>query len=323
MDILAPFAAAFVLAYVLEPLCARLVAWGIPRALASLLAMALGIVVLGLLVLVAVPLITHEIGALIELAPGVAAEGYALLRPWLLELGVPVEDPDAIRERLLEWLRARAGQVSQALVGTLQAGLGAAFAVVGWAVLVPVAMFFLLKDWDSLFDSVLGMFGPKTREAMAETGREIHQTLRGYLSGQALVLGALAIYFSVALMLADFSNWLALGVLSGLMAAIPYIGFVLSLVLAFIAGALEHGMAHAAIAVAIIYGIGQFLEGFVLTPKLVGDRIGLHPLAVIAALLIFGSLFGIVGVVLALPLSAVILILGRRLLRALQGPPPQ
>jgi predicted PurR-regulated permease PerM len=128
-------------------------------------------------------------------------------------------------------------------------------------------------------------------------------------------MAAMGIYYAAALFLAGFSGWLSIGLLSGLFVFVPYVGFAVSVLLALVSGLLELGWAHTLIAVAIVYGGGQFLESFVLTPKLVGDRIGLHPLGVILALVVFGSLFGFLGVLLALPLAAILVAVVRQFSR--------
>ena len=126
---------------------------------------------------------------------------------------------------------------------------------------------------------------------------------------------ALAVFYALALLVAGFDLWLPIGVLTGLLVAVPYLGFALGLIFALVTGMLQLGPVAGLVSVAVIYGAGQVLESLVLTPRLVGERIGLHPLAVILALLAFGTLFGFVGVLLALPLSAVLAV-GLRRLRA-------
>jgi predicted PurR-regulated permease PerM len=145
--------------------------------------------------------------------------------------------------------------------------------------------------------------------------KEVDSLLAQYLRGQLLVMLLLAAYYSVGLAVAGFDVALPVGLLTGLLVFIPYIGFSVGLLLAIVAAVLQFDTAHGLIAVAIVYGLGQFIESFYLTPRLVGERIGLHPLAVIFALLAFGQLFGFVGVLLALPASAILLVVFGRLRR--------
>lgn len=319
--VLAPFIAAFLLAYLLEPVCRMFVRLGLPRSLASVAAIVVGILMVVLMVAVGLPLVVTEVSKLSDRLPDFVARAYAEIRPYLIELGMPVEDPQALRARLLQWFQGRAGEVSQTVWGTVQSGVGAIFSVVGWIVLVPVVLFYLLKDWLKIFAEGLRLFPMGIRREIESTGGEIHQTLKGYLQGQALVMMAMSVFYAVGLLVADFGNWLSIGLVSGILTAIPYIGFLLGLLIALLSGVLEHGFVYAAIVVLVVYGLGQVLEGFVLTPKLVGDRIGLHPLAVIFALIAFGSMLGFVGVLLALPATAILLVLARRVLKALETKP--
>jgi predicted PurR-regulated permease PerM len=141
-------------------------------------------------------------------------------------------------------------------------------------------------------------------------------TLGQYLRGQLLVMGALAIFYSAGLALAGFDLALPIGVFTGLAVFIPYVGFGLGLLLALLAGLLQFASLYGVLAVAVVFGIGQLLESFVLTPRFVGERIGMSPLMVIFALLAFGHLLGFVGVLIALPLSAVAAVAARRLHQA-------
>ncbi|MDP4669052.1 MAG: AI-2E family transporter, partial [Burkholderiaceae bacterium] len=304
---LAPFAAALLLAYLLEPIARRLTGLGLPRAFSSVVAILVGLVAVVSMVSIGVPVVSHEIGKLQARLPDLIATLYAQVYPWLAQTGLPIDDTEALRAKLIDWLGKNTEQVSNTFFSTLQTGLGALVTILGWFILVPVVLFFLLKDWAMIMGKTIWAVPQKHRAIVRSVGRDIHDTLQGYLQGQVRVMAAMALYYAVALLLAGFSGWLSIGLLSGLLVFIPYAGFAVSVLLALVSGLLELGWAHTLIAVAVVYGGGQFLESFVLTPKLVGDRIGLHPLGVILALVIFGSLFGFLGVLLALPLAAVLL----------------
>lgn len=313
-EALAPFAAAFLLAYMLEPIANRLSAWGSPRALSSILAILVGLALVVGLVAIGVPVVNHEIRKLQERLPELIATVYAQVYPWLAQTGLPIDDTDALKQKLLDWLSSRSSDLSSTVWGALQSGLGALLALLGWLVLVPVALFFLLKDWAQILSKTLWLVPEKHRENVREASREVHITLQGYLQGQLRVMLALSVYYSLGLLIAGFSGWLSIGLISGLLVFIPYAGFALGVLLALVSGLLELGWMQTLIAVGIIYGLGQLLESFVLTPKLVGDRVGLHPLAVIFALVFFGALFGFFGILIAVPLAAVIVVLFRRLI---------
>jgi predicted PurR-regulated permease PerM len=192
-----------------------------------------------------------------------------------------------------------------------------ALSVVGNAVLIPVVLFYLLMEWRRFMGLLLVLVPPRLRGAVDSFTNEADGVLGQYLRGQLLVMGVLAVYYSAGLALFGLDLALPIGVFTGLAVAIPYLGFGLGLVLALLAGFLEFsaqtGHIGALVMVTVVYGLGQLLESFVLTPRLVGERIGLHPLAVIFALMAFGHLLGFVGVLIALPLSAVLLVAIRRL----------
>ncbi len=322
-DVLTPFAAALLLAYLLEPIARQVQRWGAPRALASVVAILVGIMLCIGLVAVVIPVLQNELGQLQQRLPGVIADAYARVYPILVDhpiwaqLGISLDDTETLRAKLVEWLGGQSAQISKTAVSTLQTGLGVVVSIIGWLVLVPVVLFFLLKDWARILGETLWLIPKRHREHAREIAGDIHGTLQGYLQGQLRVVLAMAVFYSVGLLIAGVSSWLSIGILSGLAVFIPYVGFVLSTLLALVAAMLELGPLTGFMSVVVIYTAGQLLEGFVLTPKLVGDRIGLHPLAVIFALMLFGSLFGFLGVLLALPLAAVLVVLGRRVIRHL------
>jgi len=186
-------------------------------------------------------------------------------------------------------------------------------AMAGYAVLVPVALFYMLHDWTRLVNSVVVLVPPSWRDRFDRFMHDCDQVLGEYLRGQLLVMLALAVFYTAGLALFGLDLALPIGVFTGLAVFVPYLGFGLGLVLALLAGLLQFASAQALVMVAVVYGLGQVLESFVLTPRMVGERIGLHPLAVILSLMVFGQVFGFVGVLMALPASAVLLVGLRRL----------
>jgi len=194
-------------------------------------------------------------------------------------------------------------------------GGSVALAVMGNAVLIPVALFYLLMDWDRFVARVLELVPPHLRGGFDSFTEEADAVLGQYLRGQLLVMLIMAVFYAVGLALFGLDLAVPIGVFTGLAMFIPYLGFGLGLLLAVLAGLLEFASLKALVMVAVVYGLGQLVESLYLTPRLVGERIGLHPLAVIFALLAFGQVFGFVGVLVALPASAVLLV-GIRRLRA-------
>jgi predicted PurR-regulated permease PerM len=188
--------------------------------------------------------------------------------------------------------------------------------IVGNAVLMPVVLFYLLMDWPRFVERLRELVPPRADAAVQGFLDECDEVLGQYLRGQLLVMLILAVYYSVALALARFDLALPVGVFTGLAIFVPYVGFGIGAALALLAGVLQFANLYGLFAVLVVYGIGQVAESFFLTPRLVGERIGLHPIAVIFALLAFGQLFGFVGVLLALPAGAVALVALRRLKQA-------
>jgi predicted PurR-regulated permease PerM len=191
--------------------------------------------------------------------------------------------------------------------------------VVGNVLLIPVALFYLLLDWKNFVARILELVPPAARPGVDSFTSECDAVLGQYLRGQLLVMLTMAVYYSTGLALFGLDLALPIGVFTGLAMFVPYVGFGIGLILALLAGLLQFASVKAFIMVAAVYGSGQIVEGFFLTPRLVGERIGLHPLAVIFALLAFGQVFGFVGVLIALPASAVLLVAIRRLRAGYMG----
>ena len=198
------------------------------------------------------------------------------------------------------------------MLASLKLGGSVALAVIGNAVLVPVALFYLLMDWDHFVARAQAFIPVRLRSSTASFTGEADSVLGQYLRGQLLVMLAMAVFYSTGMALFGLDLALPIGIFTGLAMFVPYLGFGVGLLLALLAGFLQFASVKALVMVVAVFGVGQVIEGFVLTPRLVGRRIGLHPLAVIFALLAFGQLFGLVGVLVALPASAVLLVALRR-----------
>lgn len=315
--VLAPFIAAMVLAYALAPAVQALVDRRVPRVMAVLLVeLLLALALLALLLLV-LPILNKEIPALREQIPALAKVANDKLAPWLAAHGVQLQlDTESIKNFVLKYLDANLEDWLATVLSSARIGGSFLLAFVGNAVLLPVVLFYLLNDWPSLIDRVWALVPPTARDSVGGFLRECDATLGQYLRGQLLVMVALAIFYSVGLALARFDLALPIGVFTGLAVFIPYLGFGFGLMLALLAGLLQFASLYGVVAVAIVFSIGQLLESFVLTPRFVGERIGMSPLMVIFALLAFGHLLGFVGVLIALPLSALAAVAARRLHRA-------
>ncbi|GAB3427308.1 AI-2E family transporter [Massilia solisilvae] len=314
--VLTPFIAAAILAYGLNGGVDRLCAWRIarftmPRALAVVLVMLLAGAVIGALALTVVPVLQKEVPMLVGQIPAFLAKIDSVLAPRLAQYGIDLS-LDSTRIRGLVTQQLAAGDWTSVLASARVGGS----ALLGWAAtvfLVPVLLFYLLLDWHRMLAQVQGAIPRRWVVQATSMAREVNVLLAQYLRGQLLVMFVLAVYYSAALALAGFDVALPVGILTGLLVFIPYLGFGLGLALALIAAVLQFPGLSGLVYVAAIYGAGQVIEGFFLTPRLVGERIGLNPLAVIFALLAFGQLFGFAGVLLALPASAVLMVAFRHL----------
>jgi predicted PurR-regulated permease PerM len=191
-------------------------------------------------------------------------------------------------------------------------GGSVALAIVGNAVLIPVALFYLLMDWDRFVARLLEFVPPQLRESVDSFTSEADSIMGQYLRGQLLVMLIMAVFYTIGMFMFGLDLALPIGIFTGVAMFIPYVGFGLGMLLGLMAGLLQFASVKALVMVAAVFGVGQILESFYLTPRLVGERIGLHPLAVIFALMAFGQLFGFVGVLIALPASAVLLVAIRR-----------
>lgn len=319
--VLTPFVVAAILAYALTPLVDLLTRLGrghVPRLLAVVMVELVFLVLMLSIALLVVPILVKQMPQLREQVPPLLHQLNEFLAPKLAALGLHVAiDVAGIRAFLMEHLNANMQDSVGQLLASVKLGGSVALSVLGNAVLIPVVLFYLLSDWPRLMSSLHALVPPRMRAAVDSFTTEADAVLGQYLHGQLLVMGVLAVYYSVGLALFGLDLALPIGVFTGLAVAIPYVGFGLGLVLALLAGFLEFsaqtGHISALTMVAVVYGLGQVLESFYLTPRLVGERIGLHPLAVIFALLAFGQVLGFVGVLLALPMSAVLLVAIRRL----------
>lgn len=319
--VLTPFIVAAVLAYALTPLVDRLDALArgrVPRLVGVLLVELLFILlVVGLLMLL-LPVLVHEWPQLRAQVPPLLDRLGASLQPLMSQLGIDVAlNVAGLKAALMKYLNTNMEEAMGSLLASLKIGGSVALTVVGNLILVPVALFYLLLDWKALVGRVIDLVPRRLRGSYDSFVHEADSVLGQYLRGQMLVMVILAVYYSVALSLFGLDLALPIGIFTGLAVFVPYVGFGLGLVLAALAGLLEFGAgdgpARVVLMVAVVYGLGQLIESLYLTPRLLGERIGLHPLAVIFALMAFGQLFGFVGILVALPVSAVLLVAARRL----------
>lgn len=312
--VLTPFILGGIMAYALEPGVRAMSQRHIPRFIAVFLMVTITLLAALAVLVILVPIIQQEFSLIREKFPGLVTAITENFLPWIKErFGFEVKlDTMALRE----WFRANVkdfgDDVAAAVFSYAKSGWGATLQILSLIFLVPVVAVFLLMDWDHMLDALRELVPTRWRAQTLALAEEVDGVFGQYLRGQLKVMSVLAIFYSIGLWIAGFDLWLPIGVLSGMLIAVPYLGPAISVGFALVDGMLQMGPLQGLLAVAIVYGFGQILESFFLTPRLVGESIGLHPVAVIFSLLAFGSLFGFVGVVIALPLAAIIAVaLGR------------
>lgn len=311
--VLLPFAVAWAIAYVLRPGVDALAARRWPRVVAVALVLLLFAGMLVALAWLVVPVLTQLLPALREQVPDVLARAQTGLTPWAARMGVTLNwDIEAVRTGLQRLLAGHEGQVMERVLASVRIGGSLLLAVVGNVVLMPLLAFYLLLDWHTLMPRVRAWIPPRWRGAFDSFVSDADAMLRQYLSGQWWVMAWLALFYTVALSLLGLDLAVPIGLFTGLAVFVPYVGYGLGLVLAVVAAVLQFHSGLGVLGVLGVYGVGQVLEGFYLTPRLLGERIGLHPVAVIFAMMAFGQLWGFAGLLLALPGSAVLLVALRR-----------
>ena len=315
--VLTPFVVAAVLAYALTPLVNKLDYMGrgrLPRVVAVILVEVLFLLVGLSLILLIVPIMAKEIPLMREQLPLLADKFNNWFSPLAAQFGFKVSlDVNSIKAFVLKYLSTNFEDTLGSVLSSLKLGGSVALTILGNAVLIPVALFYLLMDWERFVARFFALVPLRVREGFDSFTQEADVVLGQYLRGQLLVMISMAVFYSVGMLLFGLDLALPIGIFTGLAMFVPYLGFGIGLILAVLAGLLQFASIKALVMVGVVFGIGQLLEGFVLTPRLVGERIGLHPLAVIFALLAFGQIFGLVGVLVALPASAVLLVAIRRM----------
>jgi predicted PurR-regulated permease PerM len=307
--ILAPFLAAAILAYIFDPVVDKLQARGVPRSLGTVLAVLALVFGVVLLIVIIVPLFSTEISQLVEQFPAFVEQIKTTGLPWLNQkLGTSFTlDPTAFRQFVTDNLQD-AGGIAKKIFASVGVG---GMAVVGFVVnlaLLPVVLFYVLRDWDQIVANVDSMVPRRFHGTVATLAREIDAVLSEFLRGQLSVMLLMAVFYVAALWLVGLKFALPVGIVTGILVFVPYLGSGSGLVLGTVAAVMQFPSITGVALVWVVFTVGQLLEGFVVTPWLVGDRIGLHPVAVIFALLAFGQVFGFFGLLLALPASAAILV---------------
>ena len=311
-EIFTPFLTAFILAYILRPAFLWLGRLRLPSSLAALLTVVLGLSVLIAILGLFIGLLKTELPLIKAQLPGWIQNTQAWLGPKLAEFHIDL-DWGALKTAASQKISTHISDNADALMtSTFETVLMSGSSVIAGfvnSVLIIFVMFYLLIDWDHFFGIIKKLVPLRAQETIHHLAMHTDGLLSQYLNGMVIVISIMSVFYSIGLSFIGIQGAVALGIFTALMIVIPYIGITLGFSLAILSALLQFGPQYEMIAVLALYGLGQFIEGFVLTPRLVGERIGLHPVAVLFALLLFGKLFGFFGVLLALPISAVGLVL--------------
>jgi predicted PurR-regulated permease PerM len=312
--ILMPFVSAAILAYIADPLVDKLEI-KMPRTLAVSIVFLILFVLTLILLLILLPLVERQIVILAEKLPLYIDSVQHYLFPLLKErFGIDVSsfDLNMLKQSLSEYWKDAGGIAANIVSSISRSGL----ILAGWIanfVLMLVVTFYLLRDWDVLVAKIHALIPRKKEKNIVTIVKESDEVLGAFFRGQMLVMIVLSVVYTVGLMIVGIDTALLIGGLSGMVSFVPYLGFIVGIVVASVAALMQFQDIIPVFYVAIVFMVGQALEGMLLTPLLVGDKIGLHPVAVIFAVLAGGQLFGFVGVLLALPVAAVIAVILRHM----------
>jgi predicted PurR-regulated permease PerM len=315
--VLLPFVAGMGLAYLLNPLAHRLEMLGMGRVVASLVIVGIVVLAIVVLMLLIAPIAFNQLASLLENVPGYMRRLQQILteraQPWLnRSMGVHLPSSDVA---VSDFVEEGAGWLTTFL-RSLWSGGRALISIFSLIVVMPVVTFYLLCDWQRLIATVDGWVPVKSRDTVRALACEIDAALSGFMRGQTLVCLLLGSYYAIGLTLVGLHFGVLIGLLAGLISFIPYIGSMTGLVLAIGVAMAQFWPDWTWIALVLaVFLFGQFIEGNILSPKLVGASVGLHPLWLIFALFAFGYLFGFLGLLIAVPVAAAIGVLARFAMR--------
>lgn len=309
--ILTPFLVGALLAYLVNPIVKKLMSLRLPRLFAVIVVFLVLILVITLLIVMLIPLIQTQIANLTDFIPSVINWLQNTIVPWFNHLGLQETiNIDTVKSTLTQnWSKAES--VATWIVKTILHSGFAFVALITNLILIPVVTFYLLRDWDKVLAGLRGLLPRRIEPAVIKVVMECNDVLSAFFRGQLLVMLSLGVIYSIGLSLIGLRIGIMIGLLVGLASIVPYLGLIIGIMIASIAAYIQFGTWESVSLVLLVFAIGQLSESMFLTPKLVGHRIGLHPVAVIFAVLTGGMLFGFFGVLLALPVAAIIMVMLR------------
>jgi len=315
--ILTPFVVGFIVAYLFDPLVTRLARHGVSRALGTSLIFLLGVLLLLVSVIALVPTLVEQTVRLARLLPQALDIIQTNVIPWInAQLGMEL-DIGMLRELAVSHGETIGKVVAQG-IGNVSGTGSAAFVAVMNLLLVPVIAFYLLRDWPAVVSRIESLLPRRWSDTVVHLAQESDRMLGNFLRGQLSVMLANGITYSLGLTIIGLNTGVAIGMFAGLVSFVPYLGTIVGVLLAMLAMYLQADSLLPLLLVLVVFGVGQVLETVAWQPRFVGNEIGMHPVAVIFAVMAGGQLFGFFGILLALPVSAVLIVLGKHGLEAYQ-----
>ncbi len=315
--VLLPFVAGMALAYLLDPAARRAEQLGIGRAISALIVLTLVIVALVVVVMAVAPIVSAQFAAFVDKMPGYVTRLQSLVsdpsRPWLANLfGGEMADPG----KSMGGLVSQASGFATGFLASLWSGGRAVFSLLSLLIITPVVAFYLLCDWDRVLVTVDRWIPLPYRDTVRGLARDIDNAIAGFVRGQAVICLILAAFYAIGLTLTGLNFGFLIGLMTGLLGFIPFVGAITGFLVAAVVAIAQFWPSWTPIVmVIIVFAIGQVLEAYVLSPKLVGAKVGLHPVWMMFALLASSYLFGFVGLLIAIPLAATIGVLLRFAIR--------
>lgn len=310
--VLMPFFVSALLAYLGDPVVDRLEKYKLSRSLSVVIVFAV-LVLAGLLfLLVLIPMLSAQISSLFKRLPDYFNVLQNSLIPWLTSLGLPADmfDLQTIKQAIMNYW----SEVGKVAGGVMNYVSNSGMALLQWLanlVLIPVVTFYLLRDWDELVARFRELLPRSHSKTIVNLSLECDEMLAAFIRGQLMVMFGLSTIYTVGLSIIGLELALLIGVIAGVLSFVPYLGLIVGIGLAGAAAFLQFHEWMPVVYVVLVFGVAQAIEGMILTPRFVGERIGLHPVAVIFAVLAGGQLFGFTGILLALPVAAVVMVLLR------------
>jgi len=306
--VLTPFFISVLIAYIVNPIVGWLEDHRMRRDLAVSLVFAFALLLIVIVLLIVIPVLIREVADFMGRLPGYLDAFQQNALPWIeaqlgIELNLQSFDVERARTLIQEYFSNIAGAAGNVLSVMTQSG-GRFLVWISSMILVPLVTFYLLRDWRLLIDTLRDLLPRNIEPTVVKLTEDSDEALGGFLRGQVMVMISLGLIYAIGLWIAGLNNAIAIGMIAGLVSFVPYLGAIIGVLLAGLTAVIQDFSFLFLVSVGVVFVVGQLIESFVLTPKLVGDRIGLHPVLVIFAVMAGGQLFGFAGVLLALPAAA-------------------